>query len=166
MMADKSWLTRVNEYLDELEVCVEAMNDALDNTRMGTMNVHMPTVGDGTAHLTECLAALERLIAQRQQLLEAPDVPVTGLTLRDVLNRCILENANVVADRCHQISRSVELTRERAVSLFVCQFHLNELSTHLLALLRTGADHGATYQSGQMDANRTAPTTSVFNRAA
>ncbi len=162
----KPWITRVDEYLNSLEQCVEELNDALDNTRMGTTQVEPQQIGGGTEQLTQCLEHLESLIAERKQLLDADDAPLRGVTLRDVLNRSIETGAAALADRCHQLSRSVELSRERAVSLFVCQFHLGDLSQHLLAILRSGADLGETYQQGKSEVKRNETGGSVFNKAA
>ena len=161
-----SWLERVDEYLDVLQNCVENLDDALDNTRLGTSTLNTTQVGEGTAHLSECLKELEALIAERKVLLDADDAPLRGVSLRDVLKRCIDPGAEKLAQRCQQLSNSVDLSRERAVSLFVCQFHLGDLSSHLLALLRSGADHGATYQRGIAEIRRNDGGGSVFNKAA
>jgi hypothetical protein len=165
-MMTSSWIERVSKYLDSLQGCVERLNEALDETRVGTTTLDAPGVNSGSAELSSCLKDLEALIAERQQLLDADDAPLSGVSLRDVLNRCGLPGASSVADRCHLISRDVDLSRERAVSLFVCQFHLSDLSTHLLALLRSGADQGATYERGKSDVKRSEVGGSVFNRAA
>lgn len=165
-MMKSSWIERVGEYLDSLEVCVERLNESLDETRVGTTTLDTTRVGGGTDRLSACLKELERLIAERQQLLEAEDSPMRGVSLRDVLNRCSLDGAATMADRCHRISQDVEMSRERAVALFVCQFHLGDMSTHLLALLRSGADHGSTYERGKTEVKRSEVGGSVFNRAA
>jgi hypothetical protein len=165
-MMSQSWLERVNSYLDSLAQCVEDLNEALDETRVGTTTLDTPKIGNGTEQLSACLKDLERLIADRQQLIDADDAPLRGVSLRDILNRCVLTDAPSVAARCKQLSRDVDLSRERAVALFVCQFHLGDLSTHLLALLRSGADHGATYQRGKTDLKRNEGGGSVFNKAA
>ena len=165
-MMNRPWLERVNSYLDSLEECVENLNEALDETRVGTTTLDTPKVGSGTEHLAACLKELERLIADRQQLIDAEDAPLRGVSLRDILNRCVLPDAPSVANRCQQLSRDVDVSRERAVALFVCQFHLGDLSTHLLALLRSGADNGSTYQNGKTDVKRDESGGSVFNKAA
>jgi hypothetical protein len=165
-MMSNAWIKRVDEYLDSLQNCVEQLNEALDETRVGTTTLDTPKIGGGTDQLSACLKDLERLIAERQQLIDADNAPLRGISLRDILNRCSLPGAATVADRCHQLSRDVDMSRERAVALFVCQFHLGDLSTHLLALLRSGADHGATYQQGKSDVKRNQSGGSVFNKAA
>jgi len=161
-----SWLERVDEYLEVLQHCVENLDNALDNTRLGTTTLNTAQVHAGTEHLSECLKELEALIAERRILLDADDAPLRGVSLRDVLNRCSDPGAEKLAARCQQLSRSVDLSRERAVSLFVCQFHLGDLSSHLLALLRSGADHGSTYQRGIAEIKRNDGGGSVFNKAA
>ena len=161
-----TWVERVDEYLHALQQCVEKLDESLDNTRMGTTTLNAPQVSDGTHHLSECLKELESLIADRKVLLDADDAPHRGVSLRDVLNRCSDPGAYRLAGRCEKLSRSVDLSRERAVSLFVCQFHLSDLSAHLLALLRSGTDHGSTYQRGTSDVNRNGVSGSVFNKAA
>jgi hypothetical protein len=161
-----SWMDRVSQYLDSLQTCVENLNDALDETRVGTTSLNSKQVGQGTDELSACLQDLERLIAERTQLLSADDVPFAGVSLRDILNRCPDPSAAPLADRCAKLSRDVDLSRERAVALFVCQFHLSDLSSHLLALLRSGADHGSTYERGKSDVKRPGIAGSVFNKAA
>jgi len=165
-MMNEPWIRRVEEYLDSLQSCVEGLNEALDETRVGSTTLDTPRVGSGTNMLSDSLAKLESLIAQRQMLLDAEDAPLRGVSLRDVLNRCTIAGAAAIAERCHQISRDVELSRERSIALFVCQFHLGDLSTHLLALLRSGADNGSTYQNGKTDVKRDESGGSVFNKAA
>jgi len=161
-----SWMERVGEYLEILQQCIENLDEALDNTRIGTTTLNAPQVGEGTQHLSKCLEELESLIAERKVLLDADDAPLRGVSLRDVLNRCMDPDAERLAARCQQLSKSVDQSRERAVSLFVCQFHLGELSSHLLALLRSGADHGSTYQRGIAEIKRNDGGGSVFNKAA
>lgn len=161
-----SWMDRVSEYLNALEQCNERLNDALDNTRMGATSLDTPLVSESTGRLTDCLKELESLIADRQHLLDADDAPLRGVSLRDVLNRSSDSQAPMLAQRCHQLSQAVDLTRERTVSLFVCQFQLGDLSAHLLAILRSGTDHGVTYEQGKSDVKRTEMSGSVFNKAA
>jgi hypothetical protein len=165
MMVDP-WLVRVEDYLKSLAQCVENLDDALDNMRMGTVSLDALRVGSGTDQLSQCLRELETLIAERTNLLEAEDVPLRGVSLRDVLNRCIESEAKSLADECQRLSQAVDLSRERAVALFVCQFHLNEFSAHMLAILRTGADHGTTYEQGKSEVKRVGTGGSVFNKAA
>lgn len=165
-MMMNSWVDRVSEYLDALEQCNEKLNETLDNTRMGATSLDMNSVNAGTDQLTICLKELELLIASRQRLLDADDAPLRGVSLRDVLNRSSHPESKALADRCHKLSRSVDLTRERTVSLFVCQFQLGDLSSHLLAILRSGADHGVTYEQGKSDVKRAEMSGSVFNKAA
>jgi hypothetical protein len=161
-----SWIDRVDDYLESLQQCVEDLDEALDNTRLGTSTLNTPQVGEGTQHLSRSLEELEALIAERRVLLDADDAPLRGVSLRDVLNRCNVPGANHLASRCQRLSKSVDMSRERAVSLFVCQFHLGDLSSHLLSLLRSGTDHGSTYQRGMSDVKRNDAGGSVFNKAA
>ncbi len=160
------WIERVRIYLDLLEQSLVALNDTLDNTRVGTTTLNSIAVEESTAVLTSCLQELEKAIAQRQELLDAEDVPVRGVSLRDVLQRCHESGADELTERCHRLSHDVDASRERAVSLFVCQFHLSDLSSHLLAIMRSGEDHGVTYQRGKTEVKRSGPSSSVFDKAA
>lgn len=160
------WMERVTQYLDSLQLCVENLNEALDETRVGTTTLNTKQVGQGTHELTACLQDLERLIAERTQLLSADDVPFAGVSLRDILNRSTDAAAPELAERCARLSRDVDMSRERAVALFVCQFHLGDLSSHLLALLRSGSDQGTTYERGKSEVKRPGIAGSVFNKAA
>jgi hypothetical protein len=165
-MMNQSWMERVSHYLDSLEACVEALNDTLDETRVGTTSLDGEQVGEGTRRLTLCLQDLERLIGERKELLDAEDVPFAGVSLRDILNRSSDPSASELAKRCGKLSHEVDMSRERAVALFVCQFHLGDLSNHLLAILRSGTDHGSTYERGKLETKRAGVAGSIFNKAA
>jgi len=112
-MMQNDWMRRVSEYLDSLQSCVETLNEALDETRVGTMTMEALRVSDGSGQLASGLVTLEERIAARQLLLDADDAPIRGVSLRDVLNRCQLSAAPLLADRCHALSREMELCRER-----------------------------------------------------
>ena len=43
-----SWLDRVRTYMDALERCNESLNEALDNTRMGTTTLDTPGMSEAT----------------------------------------------------------------------------------------------------------------------
>ncbi len=160
------WLDRVAQYLDLLQQCIEKLNETMDETRLGTTQLNAPSVESSTVVLTRCLEELERLIADRQLLLHDPEAPLSGVSLRDVLNRCGLAGSDGLAVRCQKLSNDVDLSRERAVALFVCQFHLGEMASHLLGILRNGGDFGATYERGKSEIKRSGSGSSIFNKAA
>ncbi len=141
-----NWFERVEAYLDELERTATTIDMILDETRVYTVNVQGGKVSESTRQLQENLVKLEEMIAQRELLLRDPDAPQRGLTLSTkLLGTLRIEDARL-AKRCRELSATIEMAHTRAVSLFVCQYHLADLTTDLvLTLTRTSAPQ--TYQS-------------------
>ena len=140
-----SWASRVSEYLDKLQNCVERLDDALDEMRMGTKRLAMSQVDQSHVNLAAALEELELLIAAREDLIRAEDTPGLGMTIRDILANQNDNFSQSLSQRCQKLSQDIDTSRERAVALFVCQFHLADLSESLLTLLRGAPGHRATY---------------------
>jgi len=143
----KAWTARVSAYLDNLEFCVDRLNEALDEMRLGTKSLEVTRLDGSHRQLADALQTLESLIAARQELIQAEDAPGKGLTLRDILGTSQDTLSRGLSDRCQSLAKDIDFSRERAVSLFVCQFHLADLSENVLALLRGVDGPRATYHN-------------------
>jgi len=160
------WIDRVADYLDQLEFCVERLNTALDEMRLGTKQLQLPQLESAHTQLSDALRDLESLIAAREGLIHADDVPNPGLSIREILGVATDLLSRELSRRCIRLAKDVDLSRERAVSLFVCQFHLADLSENLLALLRGTPGPRSTYSNGQ-DVRRPATMGgSILNKSA
>lgn len=161
----EAWRERVAAYLGLLAEVNETIDLILDETRVGTVNVRSEEVERSREELTEAIGRLEEMLAQRQELLTDPAAPKKGITLRDkLMSTRHIDDARLLK-RCDEVSAAIELTRERCLALFVCQFHLASLGQDLINLL-SGATGPATYQAGGAMAKRDQSGGGLFNEAA
>ena len=84
------------------------------------------------------------MVAQRESLLCDDDAPQRGASLAEKLRASVDFESHELASRCDLITRSLADSHHRAVSLFVCQFHLAELSNEIVGIL-SGTLASATY---------------------
>lgn len=160
------WALRVSDYLDKLQDCVEKLDEALDDMRMGTKRLAITEVDQSQLRLAAALEELEQLIAAREVLIRAEDAPSMGITIRDILAKQTDAYSKALLQRCQKTSKEIDNSRERAVALFVCQFHLADLSESLLTLLRGAPGPRATYGNAS-DTRRPADMGgSILNRSA
>ena len=149
-----SWPQRVALYLDQLEQSAMAIELILEQTQLESTGDDSDKVQQSTRDLENALAQLEQRIAEREELLRAPDVPAAGATLEDKLRGTGIDQDAQLATRCQQIAGMIELTHHRAISIFVCQYHLSELSTEIVRLM-VGASVPATYGESTSGASGT-----------
>lgn len=142
------WSSRVERYLDELEQCANTIDLILDETRVQAVAVKTGEVDESTRQLQETLATLESKIAERETLLRDADAPPQGLTLVAKLRSSLHVDDERLARRCEQIAGTIEMTHTRAVSLFVCQYHLADLTGSLVRIM-TRTDTPQTYNASQ-----------------
>ncbi len=161
-----AWHQRVATYLDQLQSCIEQLNDSLYEMRAATTSMALPQLETSQHQLVKTLADLESLIAVRQELISAVDAPGPGLSLRDILNGASGSSSDALAARCKTLAEEVELSRERAIAVFVCQFHLSDLSEHLITLLRGVPRPNATYENGGHARRPPASSGSLLNQSA
>lgn len=158
--SEKPWPQRVAIYIDQLQQLVEQVDRILQQTEV---NVTKPTpakTNESTGNLQVRLQALEQQIAERESLLHAADAPAMGLTLTEKLRGLDQIELVQAADR---VSDRIQLAHQRSMSLFVCQFHLSNLTTDLVRVL-TGGDIPATY--GGPNAHVSTPQGGLFNKSA
>ena len=159
-MNSTPWHERVARYLDGLETVAEQISSSLESSKVDTI-AGDPAVAKSTDRLREALGELEKQIAAREALLKSADAPESGSTLTEKLKQCEAVGSDEVAARCQRVAESIAMANHRAVSLFVCQYHLADFGAEIIRLL-SGADAPSTYGgSGQPSGGGT-----LFNEAA
>lgn len=132
-MAD--WNSRVHDYLDELQEVADTIDLLLDRSRESTTQGEARQIDASTDELAKEIGRLHTLIAARAELLESPDAPVKGTTLTEKLRRSSNKHDHQLAVRCDQLGETIKTTHHRAISLFVCQYHLANLSSDIVNLI-------------------------------
>lgn len=156
-----TWTERVEDYVHQLQQTAETIDLILDETRLSTTQVNSPEVEASTQELVTAIGQLERLVHTRETLLTAADAPAVGITLTEKLFSTRKIDDARLAKHCQTVAKEVETTHQRAVALFVCQYHLSQLGSELLQLL-SGSTAPDTY--GQE--RRAHPSGGIFNDAA
>lgn len=152
------WLNRVEAYIDDLELAADGL--ARQMKQMKVDQVPAPKTGsemqagiDGslavsvnaaTERLAACLSELEGKVAQRELLLRAADAPQAGLTLSEKLEGVKDPRGRGLHQRCELISEMMADINNHALSLFVCQFHLANLTDDVVRLM-AGVPEPTTY---------------------
>ena len=131
-------------YLDDLEEIVEALDLALEASRRESMAGRSSEVEQSTQQVALVLERLVGKVAERDALLASPTAPQVGSTLTEKLRRA---GESSVAARCQAVSGQMGLVHQRALSLFVCQYHLADLSGELVSLI-TATPTSGTYTDG------------------
>ena len=149
---NESWEHRVANYLIELESAASEIAQLLDKCRVDTETVSTPEVQANMQALTVQLARLEEMVAHREQLLNEDDAPPQGLSLTDKCKSRLGEHA-LLTERCRRVAHSVADVNHRAVSLFVCQYHLAEFGNQLIRLV-VGDESTQTYTSDGKQQNQ------------
>ena len=152
------WLNRVEAYLDDLELAADGL--ARQMKQMKVDQVPPPRNGsdsqggiDGslavsvnaaTEQLAVCLSEMEGKVAQRDVLLRATDAPQPGLTLSEKPEAVRDPRGRGLHQRCELISEMMADVNNHALSLFVCQFHLANLTDDVVRLM-AGVAEPTTY---------------------
>lgn len=138
------YLLRLSETASRLEASVQTIRDFTRDGAFGAL--HEATIG-----LANEMNEAERLVEQRQHLLQRRDAPAGFRTLTAAL-RLLSSNdtsraaeAAALADHCETLGGQLDLVREQALALFVCQYHLADTTVHLLRLLLPDSDRSGTY---------------------
>lgn len=142
-MAD-NWSERVSDFVDRLEALTDQVGALLEQTGIDTAAVNASEVERSMGPLRSALAGLQELVAERQQLLAAADAPQPGLSLMEKLRSTGRLDDASLARRCQRLAGRITDVHQRAMSIFVCQFHLAELSEDLVRLI-SGAGLPRTY---------------------
>ncbi len=137
------WEQRVTSYFGLLEESVSKLNDVLEKTKVDTQAGDAGGVDEANVELALAIDQLQLRIAEREDLLTAEDAPQVGATLVEKLRS---DAQFELADRGEAIGHAVDMANHRAVSLFVCQYHLADLTGEILRLM-SGATAPPTYDS-------------------
>ncbi len=154
------WAHRVETYMDQLQSLVDQVDVIFEQTNVDSSKLDPTNTEEATANLQEQLSSLEQKVADREELLRADDAPSGGLTLYDKLSEV---NEFDLAERADRLAEQISLTHQRAMSRFVCQFHLSNLTTDLVRIL-TGSDGPETY--GGPGTASIVPQGGLFNESA
>jgi hypothetical protein len=160
------WTDRVSDYLDQLEICAGRLEEAVDEMRFGSKQIELDHLDQSHQSLATALVDLESLIVAREELIHADDAPGPGISIRNILGSQQDDVSKRLNERCRRVARDLDISRERAVALFVCQFHLAELSQSLLSLFQGGPGHLATYSNGAEVRRPTANGGTLLNKSA
>ena len=145
-MSDQStWTSKVEHYTETLDQLAEKIDLILDETRVGTLGAKDQTINESTDQLQLAMAELEGMVAKRDELLRLPDAPKEGSTLTEKLKSTFHIDDARLAKRCGVVSEKIKLTHERAMALFVCQFHLADLTGDILRSI-SGSQAPNTYK--------------------
>lgn len=144
----KTWFQRVEDYLDELEQTIVAIEDNMSRAMVETRGLDVSQVQAMQAELNDLLGSLEAKVAERAVLLDATDAPEIGRNLREKIQVDSNPRSPLVADRCQSLARTIANINQQAVSLFVCQFQLSQFSGNVVRLL-AGHSEPATYDASR-----------------
>lgn len=159
-----SWHQRVADYTDQLEATATQIDTLLQQCRVDTENVRSDAVQATMQQLTTQLGSLEEMVAKREELLEADDAPRSGHTLTEKLQSSRNTDDARLAARCKKIAHLVADVNHRAISIFICQYHLADFGNHLIRIV-AGEETKPTYKTdGRKDDH--GPGGGLFNEAA
>ena len=130
-----TWRERVEKYVDHVEQIATSIHEILETTKVETSQVETESVEGSMNRLRQELAKLEDKIVERETLLNAADAPAKGCSLTEILNSGRHVDDARLAKRCVDVARQITEANQRAISLFVCQFHLADLSGELIRVL-------------------------------
>ncbi|TWT74365.1 hypothetical protein [Allorhodopirellula solitaria] len=157
-----SWREQVASYLIEATGIANSIDLILDETRMVAPRRGSDEIDESTQQLIVAISDLERMVEKRNGLLRAADAPPVGLSLSEkLLSTRRIEDARL-ARLCGEVADQIALTHERAMSLFICQYHLAGSSHDIGAILAAGSN-----SSSKMESDRdSGPSDDRLNKAA
>ena len=160
------WIDEVKRYVETLDNLAEKIDLILDETRVGTMGVQEGKISESTVQLQVAMVELEEMVASRDTLLHRDDAPKTGSTLTEKLKSTFHIDDARLARQCEDVGKKIQLTHERAMSLFVCQFHLADLTSDILKTI-SGSSEPDTYKKDSKGSqNRPTGQGGLFDEAA
>lgn len=163
-MVHGSWFDRLDKYLSEFQLIIGRLQDVLEQARLQTRDLSSSHLQPSQEVLQECLKALERKVAERAKLLTATDAPSEGTTLTEKVLHSGDGAPPHLAARCRDLSSEISTLNQRAVALFVCQYHLAHLGGEIVRVL-SGHAGPVTYRApGRPEAKP--PSGGLFNEAA
>lgn len=162
------WNQAVDRYLTQLAELTLSIDANLDRLRIDVIESGPGSMEPSLLALIADLKTLEEMVLRREHLIADPSAPPEGFTLREkLLSTRHIDDARLAA-RGDEIVRMVESTHQRATAMFVCQFHLSQLTTDMIRTLthQTGSQtYGPPIRRGTTDPGNTSGG-SLFNDAA
>lgn len=130
------WLRCIDEYLTQLESVADALDGRFAELRLATLDTDVPEVQQQLTEIATSLGELETLVVRRQHLLGRDDAPGVGATIAEKM-RTLGGDPHAVSmqQRIGRIGAVIGDLRCRADALFVCGFHLHEMTTDFLRTL-------------------------------
>ena len=129
---EEAWVTAVENYLDQLGRSVERLDTLLSELRLSVMQTPDEKLASSLVAVTETVQRMESLLAGREELLTAANAPAVGSTLREKLIAVANVRAARTAAEAEQLSGRVSTVHGKAMSLFVCGFHLTQWASHMV----------------------------------
>ncbi|TWU45160.1 hypothetical protein Q31b_03310 [Novipirellula aureliae] len=145
-MTHPIWHQRVRDYVDRLERVADSIERILSKSTVSTAALDHSDVTARSGELIEAVGELETLVAERESLLLDAEAPPYGTTLLEKLHAPHRDRDNALASRAKRVSEAVAISHQRALSLFVCQFHLASYTSDVVRML-SGTDTPPTYRA-------------------
>jgi hypothetical protein len=160
----KTWNQAVDSYLQRLSILAYDIDEQLDSLRIGLIEQGPSKMDGHLVSLTQRLQMLEQMVLEREQLLRDPSAPPDGFTLREKLLSTRRFEDGQLARRGEEIVQQIADTQNRATAMFVCQYHLSELTADILRTLR--GERGSQTYGPKNGTRSTTSGGSLFNGAA
>ena len=128
----EAWVTAVENYLDQLGRSVERLAGLLSELRLSVMQTPDEKLASSLVAVTETVQRMETLLAGREELLIADNAPAIGNTLREKLRGIANIRAARTAAEAEALGSRVSTVHGKAMSLFVCGFHLTQWASHMV----------------------------------
>ncbi|QDV11864.1 hypothetical protein CA51_17400 [Rosistilla oblonga] len=148
-----NWMDHVDTYLQQLNETSDALAGTLVGLEQATRKADSEEINSACAKLGSLLRVLEQQLSQREALLvEFPDAADTApANLQSALGTIEHPRANELAKRCTLISSELRGIHQKAISLFVGQYHLTSVTEELLRLMSGVSAKPITYDAADDD---------------
>ncbi|MEM6689357.1 MAG: hypothetical protein AAF664_08030 [Planctomycetota bacterium] len=150
-MSHANWAETVIEYVGEVIATTESVEKTLDESRVATGEMECDTINQSTAKLETLVHHLQALVMRREEILQHPEAPKSGSTIAEkLLSTRRIEDARL-AKQCDDAREKLMSTHDRATALFVCQYHLADLTGDISAILMRDSRTSTYDKSGIVD---------------
>ena len=168
-MIHLTWHQRISDDVARLERVADSIESILSKSKVSTAELDHRGVTAESRELIEAVGKLETLVAERESLLLDAEAPAHGTTLLEKLRASHPDRDNALVSRAKRISEMVAVSHQRALSLFVCQFHLASYTSDVVRML-SGTDTPPTYRASSNVYGKSQPEQTgggrLFNDAA
>ncbi|QDV67948.1 hypothetical protein Poly24_16540 [Rosistilla carotiformis] len=132
-----NWMADVDTYLQQLNETSEALAGTLVGLEQATRKAASEEIHNQCAKLGSLLRVLQQQLAQREALLiEFPDAAdAAPVSLQAALSTVKHSGAVEMVKRCAVISTELQGLHQKAIALFVGQYHLSNMTEEFLRLM-------------------------------